>query len=171
MSHAHPGPLRRLALRTYRVLPARPSHAIARTLVPTYTVGAIALLEYDGRILALRQTHRTGLSLPGGHTDRGERPHEAVVREVWEETGLRITAGDVFATVFDPVLRVIDVIYRVECDREPQVKVASEATGYEWLDPGAWPEGQADDSTERILRGIAAAHAPPVPGRLLPDAG
>lgn len=170
MSHAHPGPLRRLALRAYRVLPAGPSHLLTRAVVPTYSVGAIAIIEYDGRVLALRQTHRTGLSLPGGHVDRGEQPNEAVVREVREETGLRVTAGDIFATVFDPQLRVIDVIFRVLCDREPQVRVASEATGHEWIDPSNWPDGEADESTERILDGIAAAHARPQPGRLVPDA-
>lgn len=167
MSHAHPGPLRRLALRAYRVLPAGPSHLVTRVIVPSYTVGAIAIIEYDGRVLALRQTHRTGLSLPGGHVDRGEQPHEAVVREVAEETGLRVSSGDVFATTFDAQLRVVDVIYRVRCDREPQVQVASEATDFEWIDPAQWPDGEADESTARILRGIAAARAQPEPGHLL----
>lgn len=168
MSHARPGALRRLALRTYRVLPAGPSHLVTRAVKPSYTVGAIALIEYDGRVLALRQTHRTGLSLPGGLVDRGEQPHRALVREVREETGLDVTAGDIFATVFDPHLRVIDVIFRVVCDREPQVQVASEATGYDWIDPTQWPSGEADESTQRILDGIAAAHTSPAPGHLLP---
>lgn len=167
MSHAAPGVLRRFALRVYRALPAGPSHLVTRAIVPSYTVGAIAIIEFDGQVLALRQTHRTGLSLPGGHVDRGEQPHDAVVREVWEETGLRVTAGDVFATVFDPQFRVIDVIFRMRCEQEPQVQVGSEATGYEWIDPTRWPVGEADESTQRILRGIAAAHAEPQPGRLL----
>ena len=170
MSHAHPGPLRRLVLCAYRVLPAGPSHVVTRAVLPTWGLGAVAFIEYDGRVLALRQTHRTGLSLPGGHVDRGEQPSEAVVREVWEETGLRITAGDVFATVFDPRSRIADVIYRVRCDREPQVRVASEATGFEWVDPAHWPPGEADESTERIVRGAAAAGIAPEPGRLVADA-
>ncbi len=168
MSHAHPGALRRLALRAYRVMPAGPSHLVTRAIFPSSTVGAVAVIEWDGRVLALRQTHRTGLSLPGGHIDRGEQPHEALVREVREETGLQVTAGDVFATTFDPQLRVMDLIYRIRCDREPQVRVASEATGYEWLDPEQWPDGQADESTQRILNGVAAARAVREPGRLLP---
>lgn len=168
MSHADPGVFRRLALRVYRAMPAGPSQLVTRAIVPSYTVGAIAIIEFGGRVLALRQTHRTGLSLPGGHVDRGEQPHEAVVREVWEETGLRVSAGDIFATVFDPQFRVIDVIFRMHCEQEPQVRVGSEATGYEWIDPAQWPVGEADESTQRILKGIAAADAEPEPGRLLP---
>ena len=170
MSHAHPGTLRRLALRAYRLLPAGPSHLATRVILPTWGLGAVAFIEYDGRVLALRQMHRAGLSLPGGHVDRGEQPSEAVVREVWEETGLRITPGDAFTTVFDHHSRVADVIYRVHCDREPQVRVASEAVGHEWVDPEHWPTGQADESTQRILRGAAAADATPEPGTLVPGA-
>lgn len=32
----------------------------------------------------------SGIALPGGHIDEGENFHDAVVREVWEETGLTI---------------------------------------------------------------------------------
>lgn len=167
MSHAHPGPLRKLALRAYRVLPAGPSHLLTRAVAPSYTVGAVAVIEWEGLVLALRQTHRTGLSLPGGHVNRGEEPSEAVVREVFEETGLRVSAGDIFATTFDPQLQVIDVIFRVRCDREPNVQLASEATGFEWIDPDHWPDGEADDSTQRILDGIAAARSVSERGRLL----
>ncbi|MBO1753998.1 NUDIX domain-containing protein [Allobranchiibius sp. CTAmp26] len=167
MSHAYPGPLRRLALRAYRVLPAGPSHLATRVVLPTWGLGAVAFIEYDGRVLALRQIHRSGLSLPGGHVDRGEQPAEAVIREVWEETGLRITPGDAFTTVFDHRSRVADVIYRVQCDREPKVRVASEAIGYEWVDPDDWPQGEADESTRRILQGAVHARTTPQPGSLV----
>ncbi len=32
-------------------------------------------------------------TLPGGHVERGETPEEAVVREMFEETGIRVSVG------------------------------------------------------------------------------
>lgn len=170
MSTQHPGWLRRTAYRIFRLVPPGPSHAIIRLASPTFSVGAIALIEHGDTVLALRQTHRTGMSLPGGLVDRGELPHESVVREVREETGLHIEAGDIFATVFDPDLRHIDVIFRVLCDDLPHIEPSSEATGFAWLDPAevdtetGW--GEVDTATERILEAVRAAHTVSRPGRV-----
>ncbi|NNG38148.1 NUDIX domain-containing protein [Flexivirga sp. ID2601S] len=165
MSHARPGPLRRLGLTLFRWLPTGPSYRLVRLTTPTFSVGAIALIEHDGALLALRQTHRRGVSLPGGLIERGERPEQAVAREVLEETGLRIDPGDAFATVFEPKLRHIDVIFRVLCDREPDIRVASEATDHEWLPLDEWWD--IDSATARILAAVRAARHTPGPGRVL----
>jgi 8-oxo-dGTP pyrophosphatase MutT (NUDIX family) len=166
MSHQRPGPLRRLGLRIFRLSPARAVWPAIRIATPTYTVGAIALIEYDGKLLALRQTHRQGVSLPGGLVEKGEQPAAAVAREVLEETGIRIDPGDVAATTFETKLRHIDVIFRVVCDEEPVVHAASEATSYEWLELDQWTD--VDRSTERILRAVRAGHREPRLGSVLP---
>jgi 8-oxo-dGTP diphosphatase len=50
------------------------------------------------RRLLLVQQRDSGLwSTPGGMIEPGETPADAVVREVWEETGLRVTAEQVAA--------------------------------------------------------------------------
>ncbi|TWP34212.1 NUDIX hydrolase [Leekyejoonella antrihumi] len=165
MSAKHPGSLRRAAYRIFRRIPPGPSHAIIRMTAPTFSVGAIALIEWDGRVLALRQSHRTGMSLPGGLVNRGEQPAQAVTREVREETGLRIDPGDVCATVFDTRARHIDVIFRVHCEAEPTVAPASEATAYDWLEPHDWDD--PDTATVRILEAAEAVHRVKQIGRLL----
>jgi 8-oxo-dGTP diphosphatase len=37
-------------------------------------------------------------TFPAGKVERGESPEDAAVREAWEETGLRVRAGDVIGS-------------------------------------------------------------------------
>jgi 8-oxo-dGTP diphosphatase len=59
----------------------------------TQRLGAYAVVIVDGRILLTRISpagYPAGTwTLPGGGVDHGESPHDAVVRELYEETGLR----------------------------------------------------------------------------------
>jgi 8-oxo-dGTP diphosphatase len=59
----------------------------------TQRLGAYAVAVVDGRILLTRISpvgYPAGTwTLPGGGVDHGESPHDAVVRELHEETGLR----------------------------------------------------------------------------------
>lgn len=53
--------------------------------------GVAALIPDDhGRILLQRRSDDGTWSLPAGAVDPGEAPAEALVREVWEETGLKV---------------------------------------------------------------------------------
>ena len=87
----------RFLLVVWRYLPLWARRVAIRMLYPRFPIGAVALVrDEDGRILLVRQTyHRHGVrwSPPGGWVDRGETPRQAAVREAFEETGLRITAG------------------------------------------------------------------------------
>jgi 8-oxo-dGTP diphosphatase len=59
-------------------------------------VGAV-VHDSDGRLLLIRRGHppHAGLwSVPGGRVEAGETPEQAVEREVREETGLEVRAGD-----------------------------------------------------------------------------
>jgi 8-oxo-dGTP diphosphatase len=58
---------------------------------PEVAVGGVAVV--DDRLLVIRRGHGPGAgewSVPGGRVERGETLHEAVVREVHEETGLDV---------------------------------------------------------------------------------
>ncbi|MDJ0757611.1 MAG: NUDIX domain-containing protein [Ardenticatenaceae bacterium] len=57
-----------------------------------HKVTAFILEERDGKCHLLTFLHPTaGRQLPAGTVEAGEAPEEAVLREVWEETGLQTT--------------------------------------------------------------------------------
>lgn len=62
----------------------------------------IAAFDGEGRVVMMR--HReTGLwQIPGGAVDPEELPADAAVREMWEETGLRITPIDILGVFGGP---------------------------------------------------------------------
>ena len=53
---------------------------------------AVTAIVYDdeGRVLLVKHSNRGVWVAPGGAVDPDERPVDAVVREVWEETGLLV---------------------------------------------------------------------------------
>jgi 8-oxo-dGTP diphosphatase len=166
---ARAGAARRLALRTFRALP-RPLRVLAvRWIAPGHTVGALCFLEREGRVLLLGQYHRNGWTLPGGLLNRGEDATIAVVREVREETGLRIQVGFPFATLVEPRSRRVDILFFVPVHADVAVQVAGEAVRGAWLTPAE--TGEVDEQTRASLAAFqrwrasgGAAHA----GRVLP---
>lgn len=69
-------------------------------------VGVGALIFHGSQILLVQRGKEPFLgwwALPGGIVEAGERLEEAVAREVFEETGLRVEVGDI-ATVFERVM-------------------------------------------------------------------
>jgi 8-oxo-dGTP diphosphatase len=70
-------------------------------------LGVGALLFHEGRVLLVERGKEplAGYwSLPGGAVETGERLEDALVREVFEETGLEV-AADSIATVFERIIR------------------------------------------------------------------
>ncbi len=67
----------------------------------TQRLAAYALIVRNHRILLCRLTDQTGSAgmwtLPGGKVEFGEHPDNAVVREVLEETGLKVSTANVLA--------------------------------------------------------------------------
>jgi ADP-ribose pyrophosphatase YjhB (NUDIX family) len=81
-------------------------------------VGAGALIEQDGTLLLIRRTadpFRACWNLPAGYAEADEAPLETVVREVYEEAGLRVEpAGlvDVYYFDDDPRGNGVLIVYR-----------------------------------------------------------
>jgi mutator protein MutT len=70
-------------------------------------VGVGAVVIHDGRVLLIRRGKeplRGRWVVPGGTVEHGEELHEALVREVQEETGVTVRPREV-VLVFDRILR------------------------------------------------------------------
>jgi mutator protein MutT len=80
-------------------------------------VGAV-LRDSGGRLLLVQRAHEPAAgtwSIPGGRVEDGESDHEAVAREVLEETGLVVAPGELIGTVLRDGPRVVYEIYDYAC--------------------------------------------------------
>jgi 8-oxo-dGTP diphosphatase len=146
-----------MALSLYRRLPRWLRLFIIRRVAPGHTVGALCLIEHDGRLLMLGQRHRRGWTFPGGLLNRGENAASAVVREVMEETGLAVEVGLPFATVVEPSSRRVDVLFWVPADSSPPVRASGEALTAGWVAPAE--VGEVDEPTAQTLAEFARFRA------------
>lgn len=162
---------RRLARKAYRtglIGFGRMPHVVQRWVVriasPSYTVGALLVLEHDGHVLVLRQLHREGWTLPGGLLAHGETPAAGVVREVGEELGLTVDIDPdpdlPAATLVEPNSQRVDVIFHRRVEQRPQVRPRGEAFRVDWRPiDGLVGEGQ-DVVTRDVLMLLRRTLAP-----------
>ena len=137
----------RVALRFYRSLPRLARRWVVRVIAPTYTVGAIAVIERpDGHILLVRQAYRQRWGIPGGLLKRGEDPSVGARREVYEEVGIAIELLGPPAVVVAPRPQRVDIVYRarpVSLAEVGEVRPMSpEIEEAAWFAPDALPELQ-----------------------------
>jgi 8-oxo-dGTP pyrophosphatase MutT (NUDIX family) len=65
------------------------------------------VFDDDGRVLLVRHSNGGVWVAPGGAIDPDEAPQDAVVREVWEETGLRVEPVRLVGVFGGPDFRVV----------------------------------------------------------------
>ena len=58
---------------------------------------AAVISDADGRLLLQEKASGEGWSLPAGAIELGETPEQAIEREVFEETGLRVVRSEILA--------------------------------------------------------------------------
>jgi ADP-ribose pyrophosphatase YjhB (NUDIX family) len=85
--------MKKILLKIWRVFPRQVQEILSRIIRPLFQVFAAAvILDEEKNIFLVKSTYQRfhPWGLPGGSLEYGEHPEEAVIREVWEETGLNI---------------------------------------------------------------------------------
>ena len=105
---------------------------------------AYALAIHDGNILLTQLApycfHAGHWTLPGGGIDHGEQPHETVLREAWEETGLvaselRLFHARTFSETSDKGdFLAVQIVYEALLRGEPRVvEVGGSTAAVRWV--------------------------------------
>jgi len=90
----------------------------------------VVIWSSNGNVLLVKPDYKPTWQFPGGGVEAGESPIEAALREIYEETGLRVDGAH---------LKVIDMVFKPADDHlflifEMQVKL-DEATPLQPIDP------------------------------------
>ena len=81
-------------MKIWRVLPLWLQIVASRIIRPLFQVFAAAvILDENKNILLVKSTYNRfhPWGMPGGSLEYGEQPEEAIIREIWEETHLKIS--------------------------------------------------------------------------------
>src|SRR5262245_4191522 len=130
--------------------------------------GVSAIILGPKGVLLQRRSDNGLWGLPGGGVEPGESVRDAVAREVWEETGLRVEPLRVIGVYSSPEHHQIitypdgNVIHYVSTCFECAItggtlECGDESLALEWFDPGALPADLMPVSTIRIRDALARA--------------
>ncbi len=131
--------------------------------VPTVLVVAVALIDPDGRILIAQRPEGKQLAglweFPGGKVEAGERPEQALIRELHEELGIDVKeaclAPFVFTSHAYEKFHLLMPLYL--CRRWSGTVVAKEHTALAWVKPDKlrdYPMPPADEPLIAWLRDL-----------------
>jgi len=112
----------------------------------TQCIAAKAIIEQDRKILVLKQSGEASVDganryhPPGGIVEPGEHLQEAVVREVYEETGMNVMVGDVLSveewrvTIRGEGCQFFGVFFKCSLQDQHEITLQeAEASGYAWV--------------------------------------
>lgn len=99
----------------------------------------VLLINEEGKILIIKRntdskTNAGKWELPGGKVDQGESFDHALIREVYEETNLKITLDHVVGVSEQhlPLIRAVHIIMSGKV-MEGELNLSNEHEGYAWV--------------------------------------
>ena len=110
---------------------------------PMSSLATDIVVVYNDKLLVIKRKNdpfKGKYALPGGFVNPNERFQEAAVRELEEETCIKVNVDKLeFVGILDcpdrdTRGRVVSVVYLVRLDKEPMAKAADDAADLCWLD-------------------------------------
>jgi 8-oxo-dGTP diphosphatase len=137
-------------------LPRRVRRVVVRTIAPSYTVGALCVIERDGHVVLIRQRYRNRWGLPGGLLMRNEEPADAARREVREEIGLDVELVGDPSVVVEVDVRRVDIVFRARPSAGELALgcTSPEIVAAEWHPITSLPEVQPETSSAMKALGL-----------------
>ena len=137
--------LHRFALKLFGLIPWPIQRVLIGVAKPSFVVGTTAAVtNRDGQLLLVRHSYKPGWSTPGGFVNRREATADAVVREVWEELGIRVTVVGEPVCIVRSEERIVELVHRCRpIDEAAAARVAptsAEIAEAKWFDSDDLPE-------------------------------
>ncbi|WP_051159767.1 MULTISPECIES: NUDIX hydrolase [Streptomyces] len=130
--------------------------------MPLHSVSvAGAVVRDDGRILAIRRADNGTWEPPGGVLELDESPEDGTVREVLEETGIRVSVERLTGVYKNMNRGVVALVFlcRPEAGAE---RTSSESTAVRWLSPQEVRDMMSEVYAIRALDALSPTLAPHV---------
>lgn len=119
------------------------------TPLHSVSVAGVVVRE-DGRLLAIRRADNGTWELPGGVLELTEAPEEGVVREVWEETGIRVEVDELTGVYKNTTRGIVALVFRCKPSGGVE-RTSAESTAVDWLTPDEVAERMAEVYAIRLL--------------------
>lgn len=117
-----------------------------KTTQPAH-LGANAIITWDGRLLLERRRDSNTWGLIGGGVKKSEGTLQGMIREIYEELGLRIREerlkklqvygepGRIAAFRDGSIWRMVIVVYALELESEPELRLSAESKELRFFAP------------------------------------
>ncbi|MER5480006.1 NUDIX domain-containing protein [Streptomyces sp. NPDC002734] len=119
------------------------------TPLHSVSVAGVVVRE-DGRLLAIRRADNGTWELPGGVLELSESPEDGVVREVREETGIRVEVNELTGVYKNTTRGIVALVFRCKPSGGFE-RTSAESTAVDWLTPAEVAERMSEVYAVRLL--------------------
>lgn len=129
---------------------------------PLHSVSvAGAVVREDGRVLAIRRADNGTWEPPGGVLELTETVEDGVRREIFEETGLKVSVERLTGVYKNVTRGVVALVFRCHPEGGTE-QLSDESTAVDWLTPAEVSDRMGEVYAVRMLDALRDEAAPSI---------